>query len=67
MDQQMQKRSRCKQVQSLEERLANQAIGLREQAELLPPGALREQVLLKARQAEIGMHVSEWLGLRAPE
>jgi len=59
--QQMQKRRRCKQVQSLEERLADQANGLREQAELLPPGALREQVLLRPdKPKSAGTLVSGW-------
>ena len=62
-------RRRFKQTQSLEERLAEQAKRLREEAKLLPPGALREEILRKARQAEIGSHVSEWLtspGLQPP-
>ncbi|MEH2537109.1 MULTISPECIES: hypothetical protein [unclassified Bradyrhizobium] len=66
----MQKRRRFKQVQSLEERLADEAKRLREQAKLLPSGTLREQVLRKARQAETGSHMSDWLrspGLRPPE
>ncbi|QOZ80664.1 hypothetical protein XH83_27525 [Bradyrhizobium sp. CCBAU 53351] len=61
-------RRRFKQSQPLEDRLANAAERLREQAKLLPPGALRE-VLRKARQAETSSHMSEWLrspGLRAP-
>jgi len=40
---------------------------LREQAKLLPHGALREEILRRARQAETGSHMSEWLrspGLR---
>jgi hypothetical protein len=52
---------RFKQIRSLEERLADEAKSLREQAEMLPPGAVREAVLRKARQAETGSHVSEWL------
>jgi hypothetical protein len=66
----MQKRRRFKQTQSLEQRLADEAVRLREQAKLLPPGLVREQVLRKARQAETGSHMSEWLrspGLQAPE
>lgn len=62
-------RRRFKQNQSLEERLANEAKRLREEAKLLPPGALREAVLRKARQAETGSHMSEWLrspGLQPP-
>jgi hypothetical protein len=64
-----QQRGRFTQVKSLEERLADEAKRLREEAKLLPAGALREQVLRKARQAETGSHVSEWLrspGLQSP-
>ena len=66
----MQKRRRFKQVQSLEERLAEEAQRLRAQAKGLPPGAAREHALRKARQAETGAHMSEWLrspGLQPPE
>ncbi|WOH48232.1 hypothetical protein [Bradyrhizobium sp. sBnM-33] len=62
-------RRRFNHTQSLEERLAEEAKRLHEQADLLPPGALRDAVERKARQAEIGSHVSEWLqspGLRPP-
>nr|WP_082649980.1 hypothetical protein [Bradyrhizobium lablabi] len=65
----MQQRRRFKQTQSLEERLADEAKRLREQAELLPPGPLRDAVERKARQAETDSHVSEWLrspGLQSP-
>jgi hypothetical protein len=37
---------------------------------LLPPGIERERAIRKARQAETGSHISEWLnspGLRAPK
>jgi hypothetical protein len=63
-------RRRFKQTQSLEERLAEEAKRLREEAKLLPPGAVREALSRKARQAETGSHVTEWLtspGLRPPE
>jgi hypothetical protein len=66
----MQPRSRFKRTQSLEERLAKEAKRLREEARLLPPGALREELIRKARQAEIASHLNEWLtspGLRPPE
>jgi hypothetical protein len=65
----MQKRRRFEQSQSLEERLADEASRLREEAELLPPGQLRQEVLRRARQAETGSHISEWLrspGLQPP-
>ena len=64
------KRRVFKQTESLEQRLAEEAMRLREQAEMLPPGAIREQVLRRARQCETGAHVSEWLRsaeLRPPE
>jgi hypothetical protein len=64
-----QQRRRFKQSLCLEERLAEEAKRLREEARLLPNGALREEILRKARQAETGSHMSEWLrspGLQPP-
>jgi hypothetical protein len=58
-------RRRFKQTQSLEERLADEARRLREEARLLPPGAVRDEMLRRARQAETGSKMSEWL--RSPE
>jgi hypothetical protein len=63
-------RRRFNQTRSLEERLAEEAEHLRKEAELLSPGPLREEVLRKARRADTGSHMSEWLrspGLRPPE
>jgi hypothetical protein len=63
-------RRRFKQTKSLEERLAEEAKRLGEEAKLLPPGAVREALLRRARQAETGSHMSEWLsppGLRPPK
>ena len=60
---------RFKQTSSLKERLTEEAASLREQARLLGPGALRELVLRKARQADTAAHMDEWLrsaGLRPP-
>jgi hypothetical protein len=54
----MQMRRRFRQSKTLEQRLAEEAQRLREQAKLLPPGALREEVLRKARQAETGAYMS---------
>ena len=54
-------RRRFKQTQSLEERLSEEAKRLGEEAKLLPPGALREGLLRKARQAEAG----RWAGISA--
>ena len=63
-------RRRFKQTISLEDRLAEEAMRLREKAQSLPPGVEREQAIRKARQAETGAHMSEWLrspGLQAPK
>ena len=64
------KRRRFKQSDLLEERLASEAIRLREEAGTMQPGAAREDILRKARQAETGAHMSEWLrspGLQPPK
>jgi len=66
----MESRRRTKQVANLETRLATEAKRLREEAEVLRPGAIRDEVLRKARQCETGSHMSEWLrssGLQPPE
>ncbi|WLB24067.1 hypothetical protein [Bradyrhizobium japonicum] len=63
-------RRRFKQTVPLEERLAQEAERLREQAKQLPHGSEREALLRKARQAETGSHISDWLrsaGLQPPE
>ncbi|MBR0868998.1 hypothetical protein JQ633_01405 [Bradyrhizobium tropiciagri] len=56
------KRRRFKQTQSLEGRLADEAIRLREQAKTVPPGSEKEDLLKKARQADTAAHMSESLG-----
>ena len=66
----MTQRRRFKQTVTLEERLAQEAQRLREEAKRLPHGLEREILLRKARQAETGSHISDWLrspGLRPPE
>lgn len=66
----MPERRQFKQTTSLEERLAKEARRLREEAELLPHGPARDEALRRARQAETGSHMSEWLtspGLKPPE
>lgn len=63
-------RRRVKQTDSLEKRLAAEAERLREEARSLPPGAERDEILRKARQAETGSQMSEWLrspGLQPPD
>ncbi|MDA9409978.1 hypothetical protein XH80_25525 [Bradyrhizobium sp. CCBAU 45384] len=66
----MAERRRVKQTLSLEDRLAEEARRLREEAESLPRGPVREAALRRARQAETGSHISEWLrspGLQGPK
>jgi hypothetical protein len=58
-------RRRFQQTVSLEERLSEEAKRLREEAKSLPPGPGRDILIRKARQAETGSHMSEWL--RSPE
>lgn len=63
-------RRRFKQTQSLEERLSEEAKRLRAEAKLLPPGAAQDEMICRARQAEIVAHLNEWLtspGLRPPK
>lgn len=64
------KRRRFKQPDVLEVRLAKEAEKLREEARDTPPGFQRQRLLRRARQAEVGAHMSEWLrspGLQSPK
>jgi hypothetical protein len=64
-----QQRPGFKEILSLEEGLADEAKHLREEAARLPPGRGRDEAIRRARQAETGSHVGEWLrspGLRSP-
>jgi hypothetical protein len=63
-------RRRSKQTKSLEDRLSEEAQRLREQAKALPLSAERDELIRRARQDEIGAHMTEWLtspGLRPPD
>ena len=63
-------RRRIKQTTSLEDRIAEEARRLREEAELLPRGPVREAAMRRVRQAETGSHINQWLrspGLQPPE
>ena len=63
-------RRRFEQILSLEERLSEEAKRLRAEAKLLPHGARRDDMIRKARQAEIASHLNEWLtspGLQPPK
>lgn len=66
----MRRRRRFDQTTSLEERLAEEAKRLLEEAQKLPCGPSRDALMRRARQAETGSLVSEWLrspGLRSPQ
>ncbi|MDX3969171.1 MAG: hypothetical protein QHD01_21600 [Bradyrhizobium sp.] len=56
----MSKRRRFKQSISFKERLAAFADEAREKASALPPGADRDDLLRKARQADTATHLDEW-------
>ena len=56
-----QQRRRIKHETSFEERLAEQARSLREQAKTMPPGIEREGLIRRARQAETASHMNDWL------
>jgi hypothetical protein len=63
-------RRRFKHTLTFPERLDQEAERLRTEAEKLPPGVERDELVRKARQAETASHINEWLsspGLRSPE
>ena len=63
------KRRRFKQTESFQDRLASFAKEARETAWLLPPGAVKNELLRKARQADTAAHLDEWAkspGLQPP-
>lgn len=61
---QMPERDRLTQTNPPEERLAEEARRLRKQAQGTPPGIDRERLVRRARQAEAGSHIFEWLNSR---
>ncbi|HZP64131.1 MAG TPA: hypothetical protein VFB28_12015 [Terriglobales bacterium] len=64
------KRRRIKQSLSFQDRVAAFAKGVREQAERLSPGIEREDLLRRARQADIASHLANWVnspGLQPPK
>jgi hypothetical protein len=55
---------------TFEERLAEEARRLKEQAKKMAAGREREELLRKARQAETAAHIDKWItspGLMPPE
>lgn len=64
------KRQRIKQSKPLKDRLLEQAQRLREEAEILPNGPLREAAMRRARQVGEAANLDDWLsssGLRPPK
>ncbi|MET3997130.1 hypothetical protein ABID65_008810 [Bradyrhizobium sp. S3.9.2] len=64
------KRRRTKQTTSLEERVLHQAEQIRLLADSMRAGKEREQLLKKARDADMGAHIEGWLrspGLQPPK
>jgi hypothetical protein len=62
-------RHRDKHASLFDERLKQEAVRDRAQAADLPPGAERDALLRKARQADTAAHIDEWAsspGLRSP-
>ena len=57
----MRKRRRFKQAKTLDMRLADEAKRLRDQAQLLPRGQLRDEVERKAIQTEAARELTEIL------
>ena len=58
-----------KQLSTLEDRLAEEAINLRKQAECLPLSIRRNELQRKADEMDVAVHMNAWLtspGLRAP-
>ena len=66
----MQQRGVNKQTTSTEERLVQEAEQVKAAAETLPPGAARDLLLKKARQARTAANIDKWAdspGLRPPK
>ena len=63
-------RRRFEQSTSLKDRLAAFAKEAREKASLLQPGIEKDELLKKARQADVASHLDDWInsqGLQPPK
>ena len=63
-------RRRFKQTVTLEDRLANEAKRLRDEAKKLPPSPEQEELLRKAREDEMVAKIAGWItssGLQPPK
>jgi hypothetical protein len=64
------KRNRKRPPLSFQDRLSKFARDARDTARMLPPGAERHDLLLKARQSEAALNIDRWLsspGLQGPK
>jgi len=55
---------------SMEDRIAARTREINARAEALPPGAERDKLIRRARQAETALQIQDWLnspGLRSPK
>ena len=70
-DSMINRRRRIKYIATFEERLAQEALELKQAADKQPNGSpARQRLLRRARQAETGSNIDKWLsspGLRPPE
>jgi len=55
------RRRNVRQTVELEARMVLEAKQLRIQANLLPPGPLRSEILRRARVAEVSSHLNDWM------
>jgi hypothetical protein len=63
-------RRRYKNILTFPERLDQEVKRLRIEADKLPSGSERDQLLRRARQAETTLHINDWLsspGLKTPD
>ena len=66
----MKTRRRFKQAQSLKDRLGSFAKNVMDKASRMPAGHEQNELLRKARQAEVAAHLDEWInspGLQQPK
>jgi hypothetical protein len=63
----MGRRIRVKHTSRFEDRLAAEALRLKEQAEEMPQGLDRELLLRRAMQCETASYMSEWLTSPSPK
>ena len=59
------KRRRFKQQLTLQDRLSAWATKVQEQADELRPGPERDALIRKARQADVAIHIDDWV--KSPE